>query len=68
MKARQVTGSPRFCWVCSKKLLNAPGKGKGLYYCQIVHAKDGHDHRVHSDCVKFAVADGAKLIKEEEQG
>jgi hypothetical protein len=64
-KARQGNGSPSFCWVCRRQLMRAPGKGKGLFYFEIVQDPDGIEHRVHqSICLQEAIADRNKHIKE----
>lgn len=51
---------PTFCWHCLAQLHRAPGKGKGLFFFSVVIGPDGERHRVHGDCEKLAIADGAK--------
>lgn len=58
------SGAPSFCWHCGRQLQRAPGKGLGLVYFHLVQDRAGSDHRVHGDCLKPAVADGAKHIKD----
>lgn len=61
--SRTGSGGPSFCWVCMRQLQRAPGKGKGLFYFQLVEDREGHQHRVHDQCVKEAASDGNKLVK-----
>jgi len=64
-KARQGSGFPSFCWVCRRQLMRAPGKGKGLFYFEIVQDPAGVEHRVHqSICLTEAIEDGNKHVKE----
>lgn len=63
MKIEQGAGAPTFCWHCNRQLQRAPGKGLGLFYFARVADKAGVPHRVHGDCIRPAVADGAKLLK-----
>lgn len=64
MSARCLTGSgsPSFCWHCNKQLHRAPGKGQGLFFFNLVRGPDGIEHRVHGDCTRQAIEDGAKFI------
>lgn len=64
-KARKGAGGPSFCWVCTKQLQRATGKGLGLFYFELVRDPVGADHRVHqTGCLAEAVSDGNKHIKE----
>ena len=65
MKARQGSGAPTFCWQCNRQLHRAPGKGLGLFFFELVLGTDGHQHRIHQDCLPDAKADGHKHIKEQ---
>lgn len=56
------SGSPSFCWHCGRQLQRAPGKGLGLFYFNIVRDGGGIEHRVHGDCTKPAIDDGAKVV------
>lgn len=56
------SGSPSFCWHCGRQLQRAPGKGLGLFYFNIVRDGGGVEHRVHGDCTKPAIDDGAKVV------
>ena len=60
--ARIGSGAPSFCWHCNRQLQRAPGKGAGLFYFHLVRGPDGHEHRVHADCVDPAVAEGCKYL------
>lgn len=62
-RLEQGSGAPSFCWHCSKQLQRAPGKGLGLFYFRIVIDQDGIAHRVHGDCVQWAIGDGVKVRK-----
>ena len=63
-RMQQGSGSPSFCWHCFKQLQRAPGKGKGLFYFEIVRDQAGVDHRVHGGaCLRLVVADGVKHIR-----
>lgn len=62
---RQGSGAPTFCWQCGRQLQRAPGKGKGLFFFELVRDRAGVEHRVHgTPCLKSAVADGNVHIKE----
>lgn len=61
----KATG-PSFCWHCGLQLHRAPGKGKGLFFFRLVLGSDGHQHRVHGDCERPALSDGAKPISKAE--
>jgi len=63
-RSRQGSGAPSICWVCLKQLQRAPGKGLGLFYFDLVRDPGGTDHRVHGQCVRVAVEDGNKHVKE----
>jgi hypothetical protein len=41
--------------------MRAPGKGKGLFFFDVVVDRDGIEHRVHGDCAAMAIGDGVKL-------
>lgn len=58
------SGAPSLCWHCLKQLQRAPGRGLGLFYFHLVIGADGNRHRVHGDCLRPALDDGAKLIQE----
>lgn len=61
MRTRQLQGSgaPTFCWQCGRQLRRAPGKGKGLFYFDLIEERgSGVMHRVHGACTKLAIADG----------
>lgn len=60
-RLQQGSGSPSFCWHCSKQLMRAPGKGKGLFFFHVVIDQDGIEHRVHGDCAAMVIGDGVKL-------
>lgn len=61
-RLRQGSGAPSFCWHCMRQLHRAPGRGLGLFFFAIVRDRAGVEHRVHGDCVRLAVEDGAKLV------
>lgn len=64
-RSRIGSGAPSFCWVCHRQLMRAPGKGQGLFYFELVQDPGGVSHRVHqSQCLKDALSDGNKHIKE----
>lgn len=60
-RMQQGAGSPSFCWHCSRQLMRAPGRGKGLFYFNLVVDRDGIEHRVHGDCVAMVIGDGIRL-------
>jgi hypothetical protein len=49
--------------VCLRQLQRAPGKGRGLFYFNLVRDKGGAEHRVHGDCTKQALDDGNVLVR-----
>ena len=55
--------APSFCWVCRKTLggMNQRNKPKSF---AVVADPVGNEHRVHKACVKDAVEDGNKLVRE----
>jgi hypothetical protein len=62
-RMQQGSGAPSFCWVCFKQLQRAPGKGKGLFYFNVVKDVAGVEHRTHGgECLRSAVADGNKQV------
>lgn len=64
MKMRQGSGAPTFCWHCNLQLQRAPGKGRGLFYFNLVEDKAGVQHRVHGDCTRLILNEGnVKLVK-----
>lgn len=67
-KARQGSGAPSFCWICGKQLMRAPGKGKGLFFFDIVIGRgDDEQHRVHrTQCLRVALDDGNKYLPQEQ--
>lgn len=48
------------CWHCLKHLMWAKG---GSVKFRLVADRVGVEHRVHGDCVRFAVADGSREVK-----
>jgi hypothetical protein len=65
-RMRQGSGPPSICWYCLKQLQRAPGKGRGLFYFEIVADRGGVEHRIHGGpCLRGAVDDGNKHIKQE---
>lgn len=52
---------PSFCWQCFRDLMKKKGGG---YFYAVVTDPVGGKHRVHHDCVKAAVADGARETEE----
>lgn len=62
-RMQQGTGAPSFCWVCFKQLQRAPGKGKGLFYFNVVEDVAGVEHRTHGgECLRSAIADGNNQV------
>jgi hypothetical protein len=62
-RMRQGSGAPSLCWHCLRQLQRAPGRGMGLFYFNLVRDRGGAEHRVHGDCTRLALADGATLCK-----
>jgi hypothetical protein len=63
--SRQGTGAPTFCWVCNHQLKRAPGRGKGLFYFELVRDPSGAVHRVHGQqCLRAAIEDGNRLVND----
>ncbi len=61
-QALQGSGSPSFCWNCSRQLQRAPGQGKGLFYFMLVRDRDGNTHRVHQQCLADTIGYGIKQV------
>lgn len=59
---RTGSGAPSLCWHCGSQLRRAAGKGMGLFYFNLVRDRAGVEHRVHGDCTRPAMDDGAKLV------
>lgn len=49
-----------FCWHCRKRLGGHHQKNKPITFAVIVDALN-HEHRIHKNCAKDALADGEKL-------
>lgn len=61
-KMQTGSGAPSFCWQCGNQLRRAQGKGRGLFFFNLVTGPDGHMHRIHGDCTEQAILDGCKLL------
>lgn len=66
-EALASTGSPMsapsFCWVCNKTLGGHHQRNKPKSFA-VVADPSGKEHRVHKACVKDALQDGNKLVRE----
>lgn len=61
MKHRQFkTGGVSQCWHCSRQLVRI----KGGFKFSLVQDPLGNQMRVHNDCVKLAVGEGIKEVKD----
>ena len=62
-KQLQGSGAPTFCWQCGRQLMRAPGKGKGLFFFDLIEERgSGVTHRVHGQCTRLAIADGHRRV------
>jgi hypothetical protein len=52
------TGGVPFCWHCNRQLM----RKKGGFYFALVSDPDGHEHRVHKDCLRLVLGDGIREV------
>ena len=55
------SSGPSFCWHCMKQLQLKTGGG---FHFTLLQDQIGNVHRVHKNCVRHAIDDGVKEIKQ----